>query len=219
MKRKNSRSTVVLGAIVGASLLAAVLGYLVLVSPQRSTAADLAAQAEETRAKVAEYRLANRNAPKPFKFAELFALTKVMPDDEDVPGVLLELSRVAADSGIEITSVMPKDRQPAIGYQRLPLVVTFRGQFYELSDFLYRLRTLVAVRDNWLEADGRLFTVDKVDFVEGPERFPDLEATLLVTAFVFDSAAISSTDGAAAVAGTTPPAAGSEGAPTAVGAN
>lgn len=219
MKRKASPKTLVIAAVAGATLLAVVLGYLVLISPQRSTAADLSTEIEATEQKIVEYRLANRNPQKPIRFAELFALTKAMPDDKDVPGVLLELSRVADDTGIGITSVTPKETQAAQGYERVPIEVVFEGNFYDLSDFLYRLRTIVSVRDGSLEASGRLFAIDTLQFTEGEKRFPQLQATLTLTAFVFNAAATGSPDGAApAVPGATPPAPTSEGAPTAVGA-
>ncbi len=219
MKRKTSKKTMVLAALVGGSLLMAALGYLVLISPQRSTAADLAGQIETTEQKITEYRLANRNPAKPIKYAELFGLTKAMPDQHDVPGVLLELSRVAADTGISIASVAPKEQQPASGYLRLPIEVIVEGNFYDLSDFLYRLRTLVSVRDGNLEAHGRLFSVDSLQFVEGEKRFPQLQATLILTAFMFDSTTVTPTDGAAPAGGTAPAPSSTDGAPTAVGAN
>jgi type IV pilus assembly protein PilO len=218
VKFKASRKQMIIAAIVGASLFAALIGYLVAIGPQRSEAASLSAEIESTEQTIAEYRLANRDAQKPIKFAELFALTKAMPDEQDMPGVLLELSRVADDSGISINSVLPKELQPAQGYQRLPIEVIFEGNFYDLSDFLYRLRTLVSVREGALEANGRLFAIDSLQFLEGEDSFPQLQATLTLTAFVFDRTAASAPDGATAPADGTTPTTGTTN-PTAVGAN
>jgi type IV pilus assembly protein PilO len=218
VKRKASRKQMIIAAIVGISLLAAVIGYLVAIGPQRSEAARLSADIESTEQTINEYRMANQDPQKPIKFAELFALTKAMPDDADMPGVLLELSRVADDSGISITSVLPKETQPAQGYQRLPIEVIFEGNFYDLSDFLYRLRTLVSVREGALEASGRLFAIDSMQFLEGEDEFPQLQATLTMTAFVFDRAAASAPDGATAPVGGSTPTTGTTN-PTAVGAN
>ena len=218
MKRKASRKQMIIAAIVGTSLLAAVIGYLVAIGPQRSEAARLSADIESTEQTIADYRLANRDPQKPIKFAELFALTKAMPDDADMAGVLLELSRVADDSGISITSVLPKEMQPAQGYQRLPIEVIFEGNFYDLSDFLYRLRTLVSVREGALGANGRLFAIDSVQFLEGEDEFPQLQATLTLTAFVFDRATASAPGGATAPVDGSTPTTGTTN-PTAVGAN
>ena len=217
MKLKVNRKQKVIAAIVGVSLLVAALGYLVAIGPKRSEAARLSADIESTEQTIAEYRLANRDPQKPIKFAELFALTKAMPDDADMPGVLLELSRVADDTGITITSVLPKEAQPAQGYQRLPVEVTFEGNFYDVSDFLYRLRTLVSVRDGALAANGRMFAIDTLQFLEGEESFPQLRATLTLSAFMFDRTAATAPDGATAPADGSAPPTGTTN-PTAVGA-
>ena len=56
----------------------------------------------------------------------------------------------------------------------MPIDVTFDGSFYALSDFLFRLRTLVTVRRGELHAAGRLFSVESVDFSETDRGFPML---------------------------------------------
>ena len=61
----------------------------------------------------------------------------------------------------------------------------FDGNFYELSDFLFRLRTLVGVRHGELDATGRLFSVETIDFAESPDGFPELGATLTLEAYVY----------------------------------
>ena len=63
--------------------------------------------------------------------------------------------------------------------------LTFAGNFYGLSDFLYRLRNLVAVQKGRLIANGRLFAVDKLQFVEGDGGFPAIKALLTVSAFLY----------------------------------
>ena len=200
MKRKSigkvSGKTTAIAGIVAGSLLVAALGYFALIGPKRSEASRLTADIATVEQTISEYRLANRNPQQPIEFAELFALTKAMPDTEDVPGILLELSRVAGDAGISITSVYPSEAQPIGGYERLPVEVTFEGDFYNLSDFVYRLRTLVSVRDGKLEANGRLFAVDSVKFFESQKKFPALQATLTLTAFTFKPAAAAAADGA-----------------------
>jgi hypothetical protein len=68
----------------------------------------------------------------------------------------------------------------------MPIQLTFNGNFYNLADFLYRLRNLVAVGDTGeLSASGRLFAVDTLDFAEAADGFPQITATLVVDAFVY----------------------------------
>ncbi|MDX6488932.1 MAG: hypothetical protein QOK13_1547, partial [Gaiellaceae bacterium] len=71
------------------------------------------------------------------------------------------------------------------GYQVIPVQVVFHGNFYDLADLLYRLRTLVTVNGGRLDATGRLFAVDTVDFAEGKGGFPEIQANLLIDAFVY----------------------------------
>ena len=99
--------------------------------------------------------------------------------------LVLELNRIAADTGITFESITPQTAVPISGYQAVPINLTFKGNFYNLSDFLYRLRTLVVVNEGRLAATGRLFAIDTLDFAESQEGFPRIAATLVVDAFVY----------------------------------
>ena len=70
----------------------------------------------------------------------------------------------------------------------LPISVTFNGNFYNLADFLYRLRSLVSVHGGRLDATGRLFAVDTLSFNESDLKFPQIQATLVIDAFVYAAA-------------------------------
>jgi hypothetical protein len=72
----------------------------------------------------------------------------------------------------------------------LPISVTFNGNFYNLADFLYRLRSLVTVHAGRLDATGRLFAVDTLTFNESPLKFPQIQASLVIDAFVYGAAAV-----------------------------
>ena len=193
--------------VVVALLVVGGLGYFLVISPKRSASADLAAQIEATETEIQTRRLAVRSAPKaePIRAADLFRVTKAMPSRADMPGVLLELNRIARDTGIRFDSITPGDSADAGGYLRQPIEVVFEGSFYELSDFLYRVRTLVSVHNGRLRATGRLFTVRTLSFVESEKGFPQIRATLGVDAFVYGTGA--ATPPAATPPAATPPAA------------
>jgi hypothetical protein len=70
-------------------------------------------------------------------------------------------------------------------YRQIPINLVFEGRFYDLADFLYRLRNLVAVHGGALHATGRLFTVDSIAFDQGSLEFPQVKATLTVSAYNF----------------------------------
>src|SRR6478736_8371157 len=102
-------------------------------------------------------------------------------------------------------SRLPQPNALIGSYTVLPISVTFQGNFYNLADFLYRLRSLVSVHAGRLDATGRLFSVDTLTFNESELKFPQIQATLVVDAFVY-AAAPASVPAATPPAATTAPA-------------
>jgi Tfp pilus assembly protein PilO len=180
-----------MGIVIGALLLVSAAGYFLLISAQRSKSSELAQEAQSVRAQIQALRIANAQVQnvEPIRVADLFRVTKAMPDTDDMPGILLELNRVARDTGIRFESITPQETADAGGYLRRPIDLVFDGNYYELSDFLFRLRSLVRVRGGQLEATGRLFTVNNLTFVESEHEFPRIKATLNVTAYVYGTGA------------------------------
>jgi hypothetical protein len=175
------------GIGIGGVLVVALAGWFLLISPQRSRAADLDKEIANVETQVSQARSAQMDAAsfKPIRAADLFRLTKAMPSDTDMSGVLLELSRVAGETGIVFESITPGAATPVGAFRAQAIAVSFTGDFYSLSDFLYRLRNLVSVQKGRLIANGRLFAVDKLQFVEGDDGFPQIKAVLTVTAFLY----------------------------------
>jgi type II secretory pathway pseudopilin PulG len=201
-KRMSRRAQVAL--VLVALLAVAALGYLALVAPKRAAASELEREAAAIQARVAEYRAASpaNEAVLAAKAAEVFKLAKAMPDTTDMSGVVLELAQMAGDTGIELDAITPGAPTTGTDYQALPITVVFRGDFYSLSDLLYRLRTLVAVRDGRLSAHGRLFAVETITFSEDEnKRFPHVKTELTVTAFVYGSGATGAAGGEGTIAG------------------
>jgi type IV pilus assembly protein PilOP len=186
---KLAQNKVVLAA-AAVVLLIAVLGYLVVVSPKRSRAAELEERLDTTRTELAQARrdAARAKAAPPEPVGDLRRLTEAMPSQTDMPGLLLDLARVARESGVSFDSITPAEPVTESTYQKVPVSLVFQGNFYELSDFMYRLRNLVQVRDSRLRVDGRLFSIEGIDFVQGGEQFPQLQATLNASAFVYGGA-------------------------------
>jgi type II secretory pathway pseudopilin PulG len=196
----------VIGLIVLGFAVAGLGGWFMLISPQRSKATELDTQIADTNNAISAARALTLEAKKgaQIRVADLFRLTKAMPDQTDMPGILLQLTQVAEDSGISFEQITPSTTAtPVSGYLAIPITVEFRGNFYDLSDFLYRLRNLVDVRRGALDATGRLFAIDSIEFAEAPPPpgFPEISAHLVIDAFVFGT-------------GTAPTVPGPTGAPT-----
>jgi Tfp pilus assembly protein PilO len=172
---------------VGITLLIAAAGWFLLVSPQRSRSSSLDEEIALVEAQIDESHRAEVEAGqvKEIRVADLFRLTKAMPEDNDMAGVLLELSQVAGETGIVFEQIVPQPTLTAGEYRAQPIELVFTGNFYELSDFLYRLRNLVSVQRGRLLANGRLFAVDSLQFVESEDHFPNIKALLRVSAFLY----------------------------------
>jgi Tfp pilus assembly protein PilO len=180
-------------ALAGLAIVAlAAAGWFLLVRPKQAEAAQTAVQIASVRKEIADRRAAStaRQARVAVKTADLFKLAKVMPAEEDMAAMLLELNQVATDAGIVFESITPQAPVGADGYRAIPITLVFRGNFYTLSDFLFRLRQLVQVRDGELSATGQLFSVDTLNFSEDEEKhFPFIRAELVVDSFVYGALA------------------------------
>lgn len=205
LKRMQPKTLIPL--IVGGVLLFGAIAWFVLVRPQSSEIKKLKGQEAAIQQQIDDQRAqtaAARAVPK-IHFADVYRLAKAMPDRVDMPDLLLELSALARSSGITFDSIAPGTSQPLGGYTVVPVAVTFEGNFFNIADFIYRLRTLVDVHNTQLQATGRLFSVDTVQFTEAEQQFPRIRAELLIDAFVYGDASQTAGAGAAPAASSTEP--------------
>jgi type IV pilus assembly protein PilO len=200
---KKLKPPVLIALVVAGVLVFGLALWFALVRPQsgkvkqlKAEGASLQQQIDDQRAKTA----AARGAPK-IHVADVYRLAKAMPDKQDMPDLLLELSQLARDTGIQFDSIEPQAVSVQGPYTVIPINVTFTGNFFNLADLLYRLRTLVDVHNARLDATGRLFSVDTLSFAEAPQKFPRIQAQLVIDAFVYGTIpGATATAGAAAAA-------------------
>jgi Tfp pilus assembly protein PilO len=190
--------------IAPALLIVAAVAFFLLVKPKMDESSKLDEEIAEFQGKVDVALAAQQRAAagEAIKVADLFRLTKAMPDTTDISSVILELNAVATATGVDFISIAPQ--APVAregGFLASPIKLTFEGSYYDLTDFLFRLRNLVIVRDGELESAGRLFTLDALDLHEGSVGFPQVQAAITVSAYSYAPAP------AAAAPGATPPAA------------
>jgi type IV pilus assembly protein PilO len=191
---------VLIAALAAANVVVALAGWFVLVSPQRQQAASTARAVNQTQAEILQAQNAatassSASAPttatqkqQPILTADLYRLAKAMPSDQDMPDLLLELDQVSRAAGVTLLTISPGAVLPATTYSVVPLNLTVSGDFYSLTDLLYRLRRLVVVRNGALDATGRLFSVGTLALTpRGTGK--TLNATLTVDAYVYGTAA------------------------------
>ena len=177
--------------LAAALVIVLAVSYMVLIRPKRAEAGRLDAEIAELETKItAGKKQAAPTEPEVrINVADLFRLAKAMPDEENLPGIILEVNSIASSAGIEFLAIQPQPAVAAGSRRALPITLTFEGNYYDLTDFLYRLRTLVTVKDGNLHASGRLYTLDALDMHEAKTGFPDIEAVLTVSAYAFGSGA------------------------------
>lgn len=205
VKKRKLSPPAAMAVVVSVALVVLVAGLFALVLPQRDKASSLAKEIASTKDEIATARALSEQKPaQPIRVANLFKLVKAMPDQVDMTGIILQLQQTATDAGIEFDSIQPVTPQPGASFTVVPINLSFNGNYYSLTDFLFRLRNLVAVRGGALSATGRLFSVGTLDFGPGAVGFPSVSARLTVDAFVYGTSAVPSAAPAATSTETTP---------------
>jgi Tfp pilus assembly protein PilO len=134
--------------------------------------------------------------------ARLLALAKMVPAEQEIPSLLVQIQDIAALAGIEWMSIQPGDPLETRDVRMIPLSLEFKGTFFDVSDFVYRAEQMVA-------APGRLLGVSAVKLeLSGDEEEESevLHSPMLkvdITLYAFDSAV----SGSAAVPEAAPPSA------------
>lgn len=169
-------------------LLVLVLGWMVLLGPKQRHIGDLRQQTAAARQQIADdlaRAAASRTAAAApvIKTADIYKLETAMPSILDMPDLLLELDQMAKDTGVTLMSIGPSPlSQGTNGYSTEKLTLQADGNFYTLTDYIYRLRNMVYVRSGALEANGRIFTLDNVSITPGGSG---LQATIQLETYVY----------------------------------
>jgi Tfp pilus assembly protein PilO len=172
-------------------LLVLVLGWMVLLGPKQRQIGDLHQQATAVRQQIADdlaRAAASRTAASAptIKTADIYKLETAMPSILDMPDLLLELDQMAKSSGVTLMSIGPSPlSQGTSGYSTEKLSLLADGNFYTLTDYIYRLRNMVYVRGGALEANGRIFTLDNVAITPGGSAAGGLQAQIQLETYVY----------------------------------
>ena len=211
--KKQIPLTPVLGA---ALVIVALVAWFGLIGPKQARSSELSNKITELEQKLVVADRPKQAAAPPkieIDVADVFRLAKAMPDQADLPGQILELNSIALSTGVRFVAIQPGIPATKGAYSALPVILTFDGNYYDLTDFLFRLRNLVNVRDGVLDASGRLYTLDAIEFQEGDAGFPNIRAVMTVSAYSYGgvpaagapAAAAPTASGTTATTGTTAP--------------
>lgn len=156
---RNDRNILVLGILV---ILLLVVGfYFLLLGPLMTTLGERAqerddkeAQLATLRQQVSELQAVRENAPEIER--QLLELSKRIPEQPEIPTLVVQIEEVAEASGVTQVSIEPGDPGPPPGggeFSVLPVTMSFEGTYEELQNFLFRTRNL-----------ARLVTVNQISY-------------------------------------------------------
>jgi len=182
--RARGKEVYIVTAVVAVVVILA--WYFLLLSPTRTKLSDLDGQVQAQQAALATAkqevaRLESYKKTAPQSRAEIVRLGKMLPESEGIPSLIIELTRTADASGVDLNSISRGATQPGtpFGLQSVTLQVT--GSFFDVEDFLYRLESYVAFRNASFSVTGRLLEVTTLTFAGAATTTSGATAPLTVT--------------------------------------
>ena len=178
-----------IGLAAAAVLVYAAVVWFLLVGPKRSEASSLKTQVADAQATLAaKGGGATPSRPAATPAADVIRLAKAMPPSADQAGLVLELSQLAREAGVSLSSIQVG--QPAAdtsGATYLPVTVVVTGPYRRVTLFMRGARGLVSFGGGRVHATGRLFSVKSVQLAESTTgKFPLLDATIALQAYAYD---------------------------------
>lgn len=183
---KNDSAKIALAAIV--VVACALAFYLLLLSPKREKADELATQTEQLAAEVTTEQQraalaaeAKENFPR--NYQQLVLLGKAVPAEAATPSLLVQLDAVGIRSDTKFLSISgggeggggggsaeASEGSAALlpigasvgpaGLSAMPYSLDFSGGFFAIADFIEGLDSLVRTKQGVVDARGRLVTID-----------------------------------------------------------
>jgi Tfp pilus assembly protein PilO len=181
------RDIIILAAIGLLAIL--VLWYFFLISPKRSEISEINEQAE------VEQETYDRNTARLIKLdqerdaaieaqGDILKLDKLVPGDEQMPSLIVELQKSASDSGIEFVKIEPNLPTPGAGATIIPIEMKFEGRFFDVNEFLYRVENYARLEGSEVNVSGRFLSVVELKMEEGEfDGWPDVAVTLGINAY------------------------------------
>jgi Pilus assembly protein, PilO len=192
---------VVAGLAVAVIVLVALIGWFGFVSPQHSKASKLDREIAdaETQLVVAKAN-AHPRAGATASGASALVLSRAMPRQVAMSGVMRQLQRAAKRAGVRLDSITPQTATTQSGYSAVPMAVVVTGRYFAIQSFLRELRTQAGVAGSRVHASGRLFNVDSVSLAAGENNLPQLAATIQLNVFTYSGSTGSAAPPATATA-------------------
>jgi len=195
--RGRGREIYIITAVVAVVLIVA--WYFLLFSPTQRQLSDLDTQIDSAQSalnmanqEVAKLESYKKTAPQ--SRAEIVRLGKMLPEAEDVPGLIIELTKTADASGVSLTSITKGTTTAGTPFGIQTLSIQVSGRYFDVEDFLYRLEEYVAFRNASFRVTGRLLQVTQLTMQSATggttttSGSPELAVTIGLNAYLWGGA-------------------------------
>ena len=168
--RARGREVYIIAAVVAVILIVA--WYFLLLSPMRQDLSSLddQIQAQQTALTTAQQevvRLESYKKTAPQLRAEIVRLGKMLPMAEGIPSLIIELTRTADASGVDLNTITRGATVPGVPFGVQSVTLAVIGRFFDVEDFVYRLENYVAFRNSSFRVTGRLLEIQSVTMTGG----------------------------------------------------
>jgi Tfp pilus assembly protein PilO len=187
--RARGREIYIIAAVVAVVLVVA--WYFLLFSPMRTELSDLDAQIDEQQTALATaqqevVRLESYKKTAPQSRAEIVRLGKMLPQSEGIPSLIIELTRTADASGVDLNTITRGSSILGTPYGVQSVTIQVTGRFFDVEDFLYRLENYVAFRNANFRVTGRLLCIQNVT-MQGGQTTTDGSVPPVTTSIVLNA--------------------------------
>jgi type IV pilus assembly protein PilO len=187
MKLTSMQKMLAVIALIAVAVIAAVLllivpkfGELGKLDSDLQAAKDQVAQ---TQALVAQLEQARSTAA--MTQAELLALGNQMPENPELPSLLIELQDASNAAGVRFDRVSPGEpvSVAGVGYTEIPLTVEISGRWADLLDYMRRINTMTrAIRVSDVALTPVAASTSTTEVVE-----PEVKGGLTMRAYVMSA--------------------------------
>jgi Pilus assembly protein, PilO len=191
MPKMSGRLALLLSVV--AALVVLMVGWFVLISPQRSKADDLDTQIGAAETQLAD---AQRLLAAPNKAQTALALrdaSRALPDTPQTSAILRQLSALAATSQTEVEGIAPGAITATGGAEPYPLTLTMQGRYFALQRFIRLLQQSADIKRGKITGKGRLYSIDNITFGGGGatagQQRGVVSASIGLNAYVYGQAA------------------------------
>jgi Tfp pilus assembly protein PilO len=166
MKRLQGRMLYIIAVVV--ALLIVVAWYFLLLNPKRTEISDLTTQVETAQTnlnaeqqKLVRYQSYKKSAPQ--SRTDVVRLGKMLPESEGVPSLIVDLTKTASAAGVTLDSITNGETSAGAPFGVQTATIQVSGRFFDVEDFLHRLESYVAWRNESLRVTGRILQVTNLN--------------------------------------------------------